>query len=94
MQDPGQAETGEVLTAGSTHTAAPDPEIVKKTGSIRRPEKIRNEELWERAGQEQVAKQILRKKGLEKRRTRNRVGGLRLAGRFCFVQQLKFRQRS
>nr|KAG5701176.1 hypothetical protein BaRGS_023285 [Batillaria attramentaria] len=29
---------------------------------IRWPEKIRNEELWERAGQEPVAKQILRRK--------------------------------
>nr|KAG5693935.1 hypothetical protein BaRGS_008204 [Batillaria attramentaria] len=30
--------------------------------NIRWPEKIRNEELWERAGQEPVAKQILRRK--------------------------------
>nr|KAG5709309.1 hypothetical protein BaRGS_018061 [Batillaria attramentaria] len=30
--------------------------------NIRWPEKIRNEELWERAGQEPLAKQILRRK--------------------------------
>nr|KAG5689671.1 hypothetical protein BaRGS_026786 [Batillaria attramentaria] len=30
--------------------------------NIRWPEKIRNEKLWERAGQEPVAKQILRRK--------------------------------
>nr|KAG5710419.1 hypothetical protein BaRGS_022237 [Batillaria attramentaria] len=30
--------------------------------NIRWPEKIRNEELWERAGQEPAAKQILRRK--------------------------------
>nr|KAG5694205.1 hypothetical protein BaRGS_027181 [Batillaria attramentaria] len=30
--------------------------------NIRWPEKIRNEELWERAGQESVAKQILQRK--------------------------------
>nr|KAG5693080.1 hypothetical protein BaRGS_010639 [Batillaria attramentaria] len=34
----------------------------KRIFNIRWPEKIRNEELWERAGQEPAAKQILRRK--------------------------------
>nr|KAG5690823.1 hypothetical protein BaRGS_011004 [Batillaria attramentaria] len=36
--------------------------IRQRIFSIRWPEKIRNEELWERAGQEPAAKQILRRK--------------------------------
>nr|KAG5698284.1 hypothetical protein BaRGS_016986 [Batillaria attramentaria] len=35
---------------------------LRRIFNIRWPEKIRNEELWERAGQEPVAKQILRRK--------------------------------
>nr|KAG5695522.1 hypothetical protein BaRGS_008025 [Batillaria attramentaria] len=35
---------------------------LRRIFSIRWPEKIRNEELWERAGQEPMAKQILRRK--------------------------------
>nr|KAG5689407.1 hypothetical protein BaRGS_017925 [Batillaria attramentaria] len=35
---------------------------LRRIFNIRWPEKIRNEELWERAGQEQAAKQILRRK--------------------------------
>nr|KAG5687792.1 hypothetical protein BaRGS_017270 [Batillaria attramentaria] len=35
---------------------------LRRIFNIRRPEKIRNEELWERAGQEPAAKQILRRK--------------------------------
>nr|KAG5710671.1 hypothetical protein BaRGS_035073 [Batillaria attramentaria] len=35
---------------------------LRRIFNIRCPEKIRNEELWERAGQEPVAKQILRRK--------------------------------
>nr|KAG5701938.1 hypothetical protein BaRGS_034520 [Batillaria attramentaria] len=34
---------------------------LRRIFNIRWPEKIRNEELWERAGQEPVAKQILRR---------------------------------
>nr|KAG5689440.1 hypothetical protein BaRGS_012262 [Batillaria attramentaria] len=45
---------------------AEDPDIsqhgLRRIFNIRWPEKIRNEELWERAGQEPVAKQILRRK--------------------------------
>nr|KAG5706130.1 hypothetical protein BaRGS_025752 [Batillaria attramentaria] len=46
--------------------AAEDQDILstclRRIFNIRWPEKIRNEELWERAGQEPVAKQILRRK--------------------------------
>ena len=35
---------------------------LRRIYKIRRQEKIRNEDLWERAGQEPVAKQILRRK--------------------------------
>nr|KAG5710000.1 hypothetical protein BaRGS_030076 [Batillaria attramentaria] len=35
---------------------------LRRIFNIRWPEKTRNEELWERAGQEPVAKQILRRK--------------------------------
>nr|KAG5699797.1 hypothetical protein BaRGS_013517 [Batillaria attramentaria] len=35
---------------------------LRRIFNIRWPEKMRNEELWERAGQEPVAKQILRRK--------------------------------
>nr|KAG5690935.1 hypothetical protein BaRGS_034321 [Batillaria attramentaria] len=35
---------------------------LRRIFNIRWPEKIRNEELWERAGQEPVAKQMLRRK--------------------------------
>nr|KAG5707393.1 hypothetical protein BaRGS_005360 [Batillaria attramentaria] len=35
---------------------------LRRIFNIRWPEKIRNEELWERAGQEPLAKQILRRK--------------------------------
>nr|KAG5702554.1 hypothetical protein BaRGS_003714 [Batillaria attramentaria] len=35
---------------------------LRRIFNIRWPEKIRNEELWERAGQEPAAKQILRRK--------------------------------
>nr|KAG5702296.1 hypothetical protein BaRGS_002963 [Batillaria attramentaria] len=35
---------------------------LRRIFKIRWPEKIRNEELWERAGQEPVAEQILRRK--------------------------------
>nr|KAG5710855.1 hypothetical protein BaRGS_027006 [Batillaria attramentaria] len=35
---------------------------LRRIFNIRWPEKIRNEELWERTGQEPVAKQILRRK--------------------------------
>nr|KAG5694946.1 hypothetical protein BaRGS_031229 [Batillaria attramentaria] len=35
---------------------------LRRIFNIRWPEKIRSEELWERAGQEPVAKQILRRK--------------------------------
>nr|KAG5700859.1 hypothetical protein BaRGS_024245 [Batillaria attramentaria] len=35
---------------------------IRRIFNIRWPEKIRNEELWERAGQEPVTKQILRRK--------------------------------
>nr|KAG5692995.1 hypothetical protein BaRGS_011631 [Batillaria attramentaria] len=35
---------------------------LRRIFNIRWPEKIRNEELWERAGQEPVAKQILLRK--------------------------------
>nr|KAG5711927.1 hypothetical protein BaRGS_026368 [Batillaria attramentaria] len=35
---------------------------LRRIFNIRWPEKIRNEELWKRAGQEPVAKQILRRK--------------------------------
>nr|KAG5690802.1 hypothetical protein BaRGS_010983 [Batillaria attramentaria] len=35
---------------------------LRRIFNIRWPKKIRNEELWERAGQEPVAKQILRRK--------------------------------
>nr|KAG5699123.1 hypothetical protein BaRGS_014422 [Batillaria attramentaria] len=35
---------------------------LRRIFNIRWPEKIRNEELWERAGQEPVDKQILRRK--------------------------------
>nr|KAG5708606.1 hypothetical protein BaRGS_033027 [Batillaria attramentaria] len=35
---------------------------LRRIFNIRWPEKNRNEELWERAGQEPVAKQILRRK--------------------------------
>nr|KAG5693183.1 hypothetical protein BaRGS_014073 [Batillaria attramentaria] len=35
---------------------------LRRIFNIRWPEKVRNEELWERAGQEPVAKQILRRK--------------------------------
>nr|KAG5685217.1 hypothetical protein BaRGS_013996 [Batillaria attramentaria] len=46
--------------------AAEDPDIfntcLRRIFNIRWPEKIRNEGLWERAGQEPVAKQILRRK--------------------------------
>nr|KAG5693199.1 hypothetical protein BaRGS_014089 [Batillaria attramentaria] len=38
---------------------------LRRIFNIRWPEKIRNEELWERAGQEPVAKQILRRNPLE-----------------------------
>nr|KAG5703725.1 hypothetical protein BaRGS_023014 [Batillaria attramentaria] len=34
---------------------------LRRIFNIRWPEKIRNEELWERAGQEPATKQILRK---------------------------------
>nr|KAG5693772.1 hypothetical protein BaRGS_032456 [Batillaria attramentaria] len=46
--------------------AAEDPDISQHLSEAhlqhRWPEKIRNEELWERAGQEPAAKQILRRK--------------------------------
>nr|KAG5712852.1 hypothetical protein BaRGS_007449 [Batillaria attramentaria] len=35
---------------------------LRRIFNIRWPEKIRNEELWERAGQEPATKQILRRK--------------------------------
>nr|KAG5714060.1 hypothetical protein BaRGS_020388 [Batillaria attramentaria] len=38
---------------------------LRRIFNIRWPEKIRNEELWERAGQEPVAKQILEEVGLD-----------------------------
>nr|KAG5701303.1 hypothetical protein BaRGS_020665 [Batillaria attramentaria] len=52
---------------GSKDDAAEDPDIffntcLRRIFNIRWPEKIRNEELWERAGQEPLAKQILRRK--------------------------------
>nr|KAG5693626.1 hypothetical protein BaRGS_014646 [Batillaria attramentaria] len=47
---------------------------LRRIFNIRWPEKIRNEELWERAGQEPAAKQILRRKG------KGREAGLATAG--------------
>nr|KAG5703016.1 hypothetical protein BaRGS_016177 [Batillaria attramentaria] len=42
--------------------AAEDPDISQHLSEAHLQEKIRNEELWERAGQEPVAKQILPRK--------------------------------
>ena len=52
--------------ADNTDDAAKDPDILQHLSEahLQNPtqEKIRNEDLWERAGQEPVAKQILRRK--------------------------------
>nr|KAG5708373.1 hypothetical protein BaRGS_034404 [Batillaria attramentaria] len=54
-EDPlGKVDTDSILLCVST--------LFASIFNIRWPEKIRNEELWERAGQEPVAKQILRRK--------------------------------
>nr|KAG5700249.1 hypothetical protein BaRGS_007622 [Batillaria attramentaria] len=60
---------------------------LRRIFNIRWPEKIRNEELWERAGQEPVAKQILRRK-VDTETTTGRMGLARLLKGWILPQLL------